>query len=76
MVTRPSTETDGQVVIKDIHLLLMSSNYQIKGKADEETVWLTPKEAALRLLPQEAEFLKKSELSQPETSIKRRKENS
>ncbi len=57
VVTRPATEKDGRVVIKDIHLFLMKIVGDSKGKADEETDWLTMEEAQKRLFPQEADFL-------------------
>jgi len=59
IVTRPSVETDGKVVIKDIHLFLINVESSALGNADEETVWLSMDEAIPRLFPQEAEFLKK-----------------
>jgi ADP-ribose pyrophosphatase YjhB (NUDIX family)/mannose-6-phosphate isomerase-like protein (cupin superfamily) len=58
MVTRPSVEVDGRLVIKDIHLFLIKVNSDSKGKSDEETLWLTKEEAMPRLFSQEAEFLK------------------
>lgn len=59
MVTRPAIETDGTKVIKDIHLFLMKLTSDKNGSADEETEWLTIEEALTRLMPQEAEFLRK-----------------
>jgi len=59
VVTRPATETDGRIVIKDIHLFRMEITGEDKGKAEEETEWLPIDEAMKRLFPQEAEFLKK-----------------
>jgi len=59
VVTRPATEKDGRIVIKDIHLFRMEITGEDKGKAEEETVWLLIDEAMTRLFPQEAEFLKK-----------------
>jgi len=59
MVTRPAIETNGKKVIKDIHLFLMKIVGEEKGKADEETEWLTIEEALTRLMPQEVSFLEK-----------------
>lgn len=59
VVTRPATEMDGRIVIKDIHLFRMEIVGEDKGKAEEETEWLPIDEAMIRLLPQESEFLKK-----------------
>lgn len=59
VVIRPAIEKDGTNVVKDVHLFLMEIVSDVRGKADEETIWLTPNEAMSRLFPQEAEFLKK-----------------
>jgi len=59
VVIRPATETDGRIVIKDIHLFRMEIVGEDKGKAEEEIEWLPIDEATIRLLPQESEFLKK-----------------
>jgi ADP-ribose pyrophosphatase YjhB (NUDIX family)/quercetin dioxygenase-like cupin family protein len=62
MVTRPSLERDGKVVIKDIYLFLMQTYNVEKGEADEDTEWLSIEEALPRLFPQEAEFLRNQKL--------------
>ncbi|EKD85681.1 MAG: NUDIX hydrolase [uncultured bacterium] len=62
VVTRPAIETDGTEVIKDIYLFLMKITGDDKGKAEEETEWLTIDDALTRLMPQEVEFLKKIQL--------------
>ncbi len=58
VVTKPSIERDGTRVTKDIHLYLMKITGVSKSEPEEETVWLTIKEAIPLMVPQEVTFLK------------------
>lgn len=60
IVTRPSTQNDGTVVDKDIHLYLMETNdYNHSIKTDENYGWYTFDEGIAQMgFREEAQFLK------------------
>lgn len=57
IVTRPSIERDGTKVTKDIHLFLIKITGDSKSQPEEETVWLTIKDAIPLMVPEEVAFL-------------------
>jgi len=59
IITRPAREKRGSIVIKDIHLYLMTTSNWHEGSKDEVTIWLPLTAAINRMYPQEADFLRK-----------------